>query len=141
MPNGLRTCCNMDCCAPALCRLLPNAAGYLKSPKEMAALFEGFDEALARSVEIADECRFPRVQCAVSIQCGLECLPAYELHAEPDALTVVHTLGGPGGSVSPDGRRYWFALADGDRHHLAELDLASGQVRIVKFSAKTPSTR
>jgi hypothetical protein len=49
-----------------------------------------------------------------------------------NALTVVaKSLGGPGGSVSPDGKTYWFARADGDRHHLAALDLATGKARLV----------
>lgn len=39
-------------------RLLPNAAAHLKSAEEMALLFDGFPEALERSVELADRARF-----------------------------------------------------------------------------------
>ena len=47
-------------------------------------------------------------------------------------LTVVRDdLQGTGGSLSPDGRRYLFARADGDRHDLVELDLDSGAIRTV----------
>jgi hypothetical protein len=47
-------------------------------------------------------------------------------------LTVVERdLRGTGGSVSPDGRRYVFARADGDRHDLAELDLGTGVLRVL----------
>jgi hypothetical protein len=45
---------------------------------------------------------------------------------------VVESLGGPGGSVSPDGRTFWFALAEGDRHHLAALDLATRKVTLLR---------
>ena len=39
-------------------RLEANAERHLKSPAEMARLFEGYDDALARSIEIARSCRF-----------------------------------------------------------------------------------
>jgi error-prone DNA polymerase len=39
-------------------RLAANAERHLKSPEEMARLFVAFPEALARTVEIADACRF-----------------------------------------------------------------------------------
>ena len=39
-------------------RLEANAERYLKSPEEMARLFRGFEGALARTAEIADQCRF-----------------------------------------------------------------------------------
>jgi hypothetical protein len=48
---------------------------------------------------------------------------------------VADDLGGPGGAVAPDGRTYYFARADGDRHELAALDLASGAVRVVAAAA------
>jgi len=38
--------------------LAPNAQGHLKSPAQMAALFADCPEAVARTVEIADRCRF-----------------------------------------------------------------------------------
>jgi WD40-like Beta Propeller Repeat len=44
---------------------------------------------------------------------------------------IVDDLGGPGGSVSPDGRRYFFARADGDHHDLAVVDLATKEVQIL----------
>ena len=44
---------------------------------------------------------------------------------------VAHDLRGPGGSISPDGRRYAFARADGDHHDLAEVDVATGAVRVI----------
>lgn len=51
---------------------------------------------------------------------------------DSDRLTVVaEDLGGPGGAVTDDGRAFLFAQAVGDRHHLAEWDLQSGQVRTV----------
>ena len=39
-------------------RLEANAERHLKSPREMARLFAGFEEALVRTVEIAQACRF-----------------------------------------------------------------------------------
>ncbi len=39
-------------------RLAANAERHLKSPVEMARLFKGHEEALARTIEIADACRF-----------------------------------------------------------------------------------
>ena len=44
---------------------------------------------------------------------------------------VAHDLRGPGGSLSPDGRRYLFAHADGDHHDLAEVDVATGVMRVI----------
>jgi Tol biopolymer transport system component len=53
-----------------------------------------------------------------------------------NTLTVVRDdLRGTGGSLSPDGRRYLFTRADGDRHDLAELDLDSGAIRTVVTAA------
>lgn len=50
-----------------------------------------------------------------------------------DTFTVVVSdLGGPGGSISPDGKRYWFSRADGDRYDLAEVDVATGAIRVVQ---------
>jgi len=47
-------------------------------------------------------------------------------------LTIAHrSLRGGGGSISPDGRSYAFAQADGDHHDLAVLDLASGAIRVL----------
>ena len=46
-----------------------------------------------------------------------------------DRLTVVNSdLRGTGGSLSPDGRHYLYARAEGDRHDLVELDLDGGGV-------------
>ena len=39
-------------------RLMPNAERHLKSPRQMARLFRGFEDALARTLEIAQACRF-----------------------------------------------------------------------------------
>ncbi|WP_455423268.1 error-prone DNA polymerase [Cucumibacter marinus] len=39
-------------------RLEANAERHLKSPAEMARLFKGFEDALARSIEITQRCRF-----------------------------------------------------------------------------------
>ena len=39
-------------------RLAANAERHLKSPAEMARLFRGFEDAVARSVEIVERCRF-----------------------------------------------------------------------------------
>jgi hypothetical protein len=49
---------------------------------------------------------------------------------------VVPDLGGPGGSLSADGRRYLFARAEGDHHDLAEVDLLTGTVRVL--ATETP---
>lgn len=50
-------------------------------------------------------------------------------------LDIVHPdLRGGGGSVSPDGRTYVFARAEGDRHDLAALDLLTGDVRVLAVS-------
>lgn len=38
---------------------------------------------------------------------------------------VFRDLGGPGGSISPDGKTYYFARARGDRYELVELDVAT----------------
>ena len=47
-------------------------------------------------------------------------------------LTVVNRdIYGGGGSISPDGKTYAFARADGDRHNLALLDLPSGSLRVL----------
>ena len=56
----------------------------------------------------------------------------YRYDIDAGTLAVVHRdLRGPGGSLSPDGARYVFARADGDHHDLAELDIASGAVRVI----------
>jgi hypothetical protein len=56
----------------------------------------------------------------------------YRYDVDSGALEVVNRdLRGAGGSLSPDGRRYVFARADGDHHDLAELDLANGAVRVI----------
>ena len=48
------------------------------------------------------------------------------------ALTVVNRdIYGGGGSISPDGKTYAFARADGDRHNLVLLDLPSGSLRVL----------
>ena len=53
------TCIREKCTiAEAGLRLAVNAERYLKPPAEMARLFAGFPEAIARTVEIADACRF-----------------------------------------------------------------------------------
>ncbi|MFN0056224.1 MAG: error-prone DNA polymerase [Planctomycetales bacterium] len=39
-------------------RLFPNGERYLKTPAQMAELFSGCSEAVARTVEVADRCRF-----------------------------------------------------------------------------------
>jgi hypothetical protein len=56
----------------------------------------------------------------------------YRYDIAADALTVVHRdLQGTGGSLSPDGRTYMFARADGDHHDLATLDLTTGAIRVL----------
>ena len=53
------TCIREKCTiAEAGLRLAVNAERYLKPPAEMARLFAGFPEAIARTVEIAGACRF-----------------------------------------------------------------------------------
>jgi hypothetical protein len=47
-------------------------------------------------------------------------------------LTVVaRDLYGGGGAISPDGTTYAFSRADGDRHNLVLLDVASGSMRVL----------
>ncbi len=60
-------------------RLMPNASAYLRSPEEMSMLFRDFPEALARSVEIADQCRFRLSE--LSHHFALEILPTQEIEA------------------------------------------------------------
>lgn len=55
----------------------------------------------------------------------------YDVGAD-DLSVVVPRLGGPGGGISGDGTTYYYAYADGDRHHLAALDVATGQARMVR---------
>ena len=56
----------------------------------------------------------------------------YRYDVDAGTLAVVHRdLRGSGGSLSPDGGRYVFARANGDHHDLAELDLATGAVRVI----------
>ena len=56
----------------------------------------------------------------------------YRYDIDAGTLEVVHRdLRGAGGSLTPDGRRYVFARADGDHHDLAELDLATGAIRMI----------
>jgi Tol biopolymer transport system component len=51
--------------------------------------------------------------------------------ASGELSIVARDLRGPGGSLSPDGRRYVFAHADGDHHDLAEVDVATGAMRVI----------
>ena len=51
----IRESCTID---QAGFRLTANAEQHLKSPEEMARLFESYPEAIARTVEIADACTF-----------------------------------------------------------------------------------
>ena len=39
-------------------RLSPNAEAHLKTPKEMQRLYKGYEDALARTMEVVDACRF-----------------------------------------------------------------------------------
>jgi hypothetical protein len=56
----------------------------------------------------------------------------YRYDVEGGTLEVVHRdLRGAGGSLSPDGSRYLFARAEGDHHDLAELEIATGTVRVI----------
>ena len=53
------TCIREKCTLPeAGFRLEANAERHLKAPAEMARLFKGYEEALERTVEIAERCRF-----------------------------------------------------------------------------------
>ena len=56
----------------------------------------------------------------------------YRYDVDAGTLAVVNRdLRGSGGSLSPDGGRYVFARANGDHHDLAELDIATGAVRVI----------
>ncbi|MFP4536951.1 MAG: error-prone DNA polymerase, partial [Dichotomicrobium sp.] len=53
------TCIREKCTIDAAgYRLAKNAERHIKPPAEMARLFSGFEDAVARSVEIAERCRF-----------------------------------------------------------------------------------
>jgi len=53
------TCIREHCTiAQAGFRLLPNAERHLKPPAEMARLFRGYEDALVRTIEIAERCHF-----------------------------------------------------------------------------------
>ncbi len=52
---------------------------------------------------------------------------------DEDRLEVVMpSLGGAGGGLSQDGMTYYYGYADGDRRHLAALDLTTKKARIVR---------
>lgn len=54
-------------------------------------------------------------------------------HVDSDRLeVVVPRLNGAGGGVSTDGKTYYYGYADGDRRHLAAVDLDSGKGRIIR---------
>jgi hypothetical protein len=56
----------------------------------------------------------------------------YRYDVDGGTLEVVNRdLRGPGGSLSPDGTRYLFVRAEGDHHDLAELEIATGAVRVI----------
>ena len=56
----------------------------------------------------------------------------YRYDVDAGTLAVINRdLRGSGGLLTPDGRRYVFARADGDHHDLAELDIATGAVRVI----------
>jgi len=56
----------------------------------------------------------------------------YRYDVDAGTLEIVHRdLRGTGGSLTPDGTRYVFARADGDHHDLAELEIASGAIRVI----------
>jgi hypothetical protein len=56
----------------------------------------------------------------------------YRYDVDGGTLEVVNRdLRGAGGSLTPDGSRYVFARAGGDHHDLAELDIATGVVRVI----------
>src|SRR5205823_9289992 len=57
--QDMLTCIREHCTiAEAGFRLLANAERHLKPPSEMARLFRGYENSLARTVEIAERCRF-----------------------------------------------------------------------------------
>jgi hypothetical protein len=69
---------------------------------------------------------------AVDLDPTYQAARLYRYDVDAGSLEVVNRdLRGTGGSLSPDGRRYVFARADGDHHDLAELDLSSGAVRVI----------
>jgi Tol biopolymer transport system component len=69
---------------------------------------------------------------AVDLDATYQASRLYRYDIDAGTIAVVaHDLRGPGGSLSPDGSRYLFARADGDRHDLAELDIATGAVRVI----------
>lgn len=52
---------------------------------------------------------------------------------DDDELDVVlPRIGGVGGGISADGATYYYGFADGDRRHLAALDVATGAARMVR---------
>jgi len=69
---------------------------------------------------------------ALDLDATYQAARLYRYDVDAGTLAVVfHDLRGSGGSLSPDGRRYVFARANGDHHDLAELDIATGAVRVI----------
>jgi hypothetical protein len=69
---------------------------------------------------------------ALDLDATYQAARLYRYDVDAGTLAVVfHDLRGSGGSLSPDGGRYLFARANGDHHDLAELDIATGAVRVI----------
>ncbi|MGH6886955.1 MAG: PHP domain-containing protein, partial [Geminicoccales bacterium] len=62
-------------------RLAANAERHLKAPAEMAHLFRRYPEALARTLEVAERCRFSldELSCEYPSESGFDGTPAQEL--------------------------------------------------------------
>ncbi|MGB0684416.1 MAG: error-prone DNA polymerase [Magnetovibrionaceae bacterium] len=102
-------------------RLSVHAERHLKSPREMARLFKGREAALARSLEIVEDCRFSLSELAYD----------YPVDPVPDGETPQTRLE----KLSWEGahRRYPSRVPDKIRHQIAhELDLI-GQLKIAPY--------
>lgn len=55
----------------------------------------------------------------------------YDIDAD-ELEEVRANLGGTGGSLSQDGKSYYYASSDGDKRHVAILDLATQKARIIR---------
>ena len=137
--DGTQALIDEDHDRPAMLRIL-DAEGRVRASRHLTEILP------PRKLDVAD----PRFTSGLSFTADGRALyfvavdqgPTYQrarllrYDLPRDELTVVASdLGGMGGAISPDGRGYLFVRPDGDRHDLAELDVASGAVRVLSRMA------